>query len=260
MKCKNCSANLRTDFKYCPGCGAKVVLKRITFKGLFSDFFERLLNIENNFFKTIGHLTVWPEKVITSYVEGTRRKYLNPVNYLTVSLALSGIVLYCLRRFALDKINFDFMGQGVNAEGTMKVMNIVMEYNNFIFLLYIPIVAFAGFLTLNQRSYNIPEYIVTGTYILAHTSVLTFPITMIVILVFPEKYMAYSVLSLLIMLGYSLFVLLRIHSYTIAMTILRTILYSAIFLIGYMGLSIAINLVLLLTGQLDFKELLPPGA
>ena len=101
MNCKNCGSNLRTDFKYCPNCGAKVVLKRITFKGLFMDIFERLLNLENNFFKTIGHLTVWPEKVVAGYIDGTRRKYLNPLNYLTISLFLSGIILYCIRKFAL---------------------------------------------------------------------------------------------------------------------------------------------------------------
>ncbi|MCX2720567.1 DUF3667 domain-containing protein [Lentiprolixibacter aurantiacus] len=260
MKCKNCNANLRTDFKYCPGCGAKVVLKRITFKGLFSDFFERLLNLENNFFKTIGHLTVWPEKVITSYVDGTRRKYLNPINYLTISLALSGILLFFLRRFALDKINFDVFGMDVSTSGSMKVMNIVMEYNNFIFLLYIPIIALAGYITLNQRSYNLPEYIVTGTYILSHTSLLTFPISMIIILGFPESYMAYSIFSLLIMLSYTLYVLLRIHRYSITITLLRGFLFCALYLIGYFGLSIGINLILLLTGQLQFKDFLPPEA
>ncbi|MDX1315704.1 MAG: DUF3667 domain-containing protein [Eudoraea sp.] len=235
-------------------------MKRITFKGLFSDFFERLLNIENNFFKTIGHLTVWPEKVIAGYIEGTRRKYLNPVNYLTVALALSGVVLFCLRRFALDKINFDVFGLDVSTRGSMKVMNIVMEYNNFIFLLYIPITALSGYLTLNQRSFNIPEYIVTGTYTLAHTSVLTFPLTLIIIFGFPESYMAYSIFSLLIMLGYALYVLLRIHRYSIAMTILRTFLFCILFLVGYFGLSIGINLILLLTGQIQIQDMLPPEA
>ena len=140
----------------------------------------------------------------------------------------------------------------------MKVMNLVLEYNNFIFFLYIPIIALAGYLTFNSKSYNIPEYIVTGTYILAHTSVITFPISLIVIIGFPESYMLYSLFSLLIMLGYTLFALIRIHRYSIGMTILRVVLFTSLYLIGYMGLSIAINLLLLLTGQLEFKDLLPP--
>ena len=258
MKCKNCSANLRTDFKYCSNCGAKIVLKRISFKGLFADIFERFLNLENNFFKTIGHLTVWPEKVIQGYIDGTRRKYLNPLNYFTITLFLAGIITYSIRRYALDKLNFDVFGMDISTRGSMKVMNLVLEYNNFIFFLYIPIIALAGYLTFNSKSYNIPEYIVTGTYILAHTSVITFPISLIVIIGFPESYMLYSLFSLLIMLGYTLFALIRIHRYSIGMTILRVVLFTSLYLIGYMGLSIAINLLLLLTGQLEFKDLLPP--
>jgi len=260
MTCKNCKANLRTDFKYCPVCGAKIVVKRITFGGLFTDIFERILNLENNFFRTIGHLTVWPEKVITGYVDGTRRKYLNPINYLTLSLALSGVLFYFMKKFALDKMDFDVLGVGVNQEGSAKLMEASMEYSNFVFILYIPVIALAGFLSLNKRNFNIPEYIVTATYVLAHYSILTFPISLLMILMNPEGYLTFSIIFLAVMLGYILFVLIRTHRYSAGANILRGVLFVMLYLVGYLVISMVMPILLLITGEITMQDLLPPPA
>ncbi|MCE2612807.1 DUF3667 domain-containing protein [Flavobacteriaceae bacterium D16] len=260
MKCKNCQDILRTDFSYCPSCGAKVVERRLTFKGLFNDIVERIFNLENNVFKTIGHMTLWPERVINSYVDGTRRKYLNPLNYLTLSIALSGVLFYFMKKFALDNMDFDVFGMGVNQEGQAKLMEAIMEYSSFIFILYIPIIALAGILSFNKREYNIPEYIVAATYSLSHFSVLTFPVSLLVILVIPESYMSFSLFYLFLMVAYFLFTLIRIHKYSFGMTIVRIFLFCILFFIGYMALSIAMPFLLILTGDLTLQDLLPPKA
>ncbi|MBT8320823.1 MAG: hypothetical protein KJO90_04050, partial [Eudoraea sp.] len=145
-----------------------------------------------------------------------------------------------------------------NAETSKKIMEVVMEYNSFIFLLYIPILALAGFLSFNKRGFNIPEYIVTSTYALSHLMVMTFPLSLLVIFLSPENYMTYSMVSIVLMIGYPLFVLIRIHRYGIGMAIVRAILFIFLFLIGYLGISIALNLVLLLTGQLTLEDFAPP--
>ena len=258
MKCKNCGANLRTDFSYCPSCGAKVVLKRITFKGLFADIFERILNLENNFFRTIGHLTLWPEKVISSYIDGTRRKYLNPINYLTLTLALSGVLFYFMKRFALGEMDFDVFGMGVNQEGTAKLMEATMEYVNFIFILYIPVIALAGYLSFNIRNYNIPEYVVSATYILSHYSILTFPVSLLVMIISPEDYMKFSLYYMVVMIGYILFALIRTHRYSLGMILVRSFLFITLFFIGYFAVSLVMPFVFILTGDITLQDLLPP--
>lgn len=258
MKCKNCKANLRTDFKYCPVCGAKIVFKRITFKGLFADIFERILNLENNFFRTIGHLTVWPEKVITGYIDGTRRRYLNPINYLTLALALSGVLFYFMKKTALDQMDFDVLGMGVNQEGSAKLMEATMEYSNFVFILYIPVIALAGYLSLNKRNYNVPEYIVTATYVLAHYSVLMFPVSLLILLFNPEGYLTFSFIFIGVMVAYILFALIRTHRFSPGVNIARGIFFVFLFIFGYFGVSIVMPLFFLLTGDITIQDLLPP--
>lgn len=119
MNCKNCNAAMRTDFVYCPGCGAKVVRQRLTFKGLFTDIMERFFNLENSFYRTLKDMSVRPEEVVLKYVEGTRRRYMTLMNYLGVSLAVSGVLMLAMRHFALDKINFDIFEQGMNTQASL---------------------------------------------------------------------------------------------------------------------------------------------
>ncbi|MBT8223181.1 MAG: DUF3667 domain-containing protein, partial [Eudoraea sp.] len=198
------------------------------------------------------------EKVITGYIDGTRRKYLNPINYLTLSLALSGVLFYFMKRTALDKMDFDVLGLGVNQEGTAKLMEATMEYSNFVFILYIPVIAISGWLSLNKRSYNIPEYIVTATYVLAHYSILIFPISLFMILYNPEGYLNFSLIFIAVMLGYILFALIRTHRYSAGMNIVRSMLFVILFIVGYLGVSVLLPVFLILTGQINPQDLIPP--
>ena len=95
MQCKNCGNQLRTDYSYCPNCGAKVIRNRITVKNLWFDIVDRYFNLDNTFLKTFLHLFTKPQIVIEGYINGIRRKYLNPISYLGISLTLSGF-LVCL--------------------------------------------------------------------------------------------------------------------------------------------------------------------
>lgn len=249
---------LRTDFKYCPSCGAKVVERRLTFKGLFNDVVERIFNLENNVFKTIGHMTVWPERVITSYVDGTRRKYLNPLNYLTLTIALSGVLFFIMKRVSIAKIDFDVFGMGVNQEGNAKLMEASLEYNTFMFLLYIPVIALAGFLSFNKRNFNIPEYLVTATYSLSHYSILSFLPSLFILLYNPQGYLTFSFVFIFVMMGYILFTLIRTHRYSVGMTLIRSILFITLFIFGFLAVSMVMPFFLLLTGDITLQDLVPP--
>ncbi len=94
MTCKNCDARLRTDYLYCPACGAKVIRNRITIKNLWTDFLERYFNLDNTFIRTLVHLTTKPEVVIEGYLQGIRRKYLNPISYMGIAITLSGLIVF----------------------------------------------------------------------------------------------------------------------------------------------------------------------
>ena len=242
---------------FCPGCGAKVVKKRLTFKGLFADIAERVFNLENSFYRTLRDMTLRPEKVILKYVEGTRRRYMAPMNYLGLALALSGIAILAMRKFALDKLDLNFFDAGIKPETGDKLMNAVMEYNSIIFIMYIPVMAFAGWLTFNKRGHNIPEYTVTSIYVLSHISLLSFLPNLIITIGIPQFYMTYSFVFLGIMILYAIFVMVRTHQYKGIAILGRGLLFTIFFLVGYVGVSVLLDIVLILTGILDWKDFVP---
>jgi hypothetical protein len=150
------------------------------------------------------------------------------------------------------------MGTGATA-ATRKVFDAILEYNSFIFLLYIPVIALAAILSFNQREYNLPEHLVSATYSLAHYSLLTFPFSVAILLLDPEHYMGYSFAMLAFMFLYALFALLRVHRYGPGKAIVRSLRFLVLLFIGYMGISIAINVVLFLLGVVSFEDFLPAG-
>jgi len=260
MNCKNCNFSLRTDYSFCPACGAKVIHERITFKGLVHDFMERYFNIDNTFFRTITHLYTKPEVVIHGYLNGIRRKYLNPAALIAIALSLSGVVLFIMKEFAWDSIDFSaFSTSSSNAETNRKMVGANMEYSSFIFLAYIPIIALAGYLSLNGRALSFVEHIITAIYILANYSITSFFISVPAMLLVPEHYMTVSLFSLFFMMTYSLYVYWRMNDiYSPGIKMARSLIYMAIYIIGFFGTSILTLIINLLTGVIDPQDLLPP--
>jgi hypothetical protein len=257
MTCKNCQGTLRTDFLYCPGCGAKAQVKRLTFKNLFSDVLERFFDLDNTFYRTLNKMTLRPEEVIGSYIEGVRRRYLNPMSYLGIALGVSGFLYFLMQRVAWDALSFDFMEAGNSNAASQKIVDASMEFSNFFFLILIPITALCGYLSFNRRDYNLPEHLVTAIYSLAHLAIITFPLSVVILLIIPEKYMGYAFLNVLLMLGFILFVLIRLHRYSTGITLIRMAVFTFFFLLGYLGLGILVNLIMLLTGVVTPEDFLP---
>ena len=253
MECKNCGTPQRTDFNYCPNCGAKVIRNRLTIKNLFYDVTERYFNLDNTFIKTFVHLFTNPQWVLESYISGVRRKYLNPISYLGIALTLSGLSLFLLRKFAFEKIDFGSMGSTLNPEVAKKIMTFSLDFSSFFFLLYIPVLAVSGWILFNKNKYNFTEFVIVALYTLAHFSIISFFISVLLIFAFPEGYLSLSYYMILLMALYSAYVLNKLNG----RSIIKSVLYLLFFGIGFLGIGILINLVLLLTGVVSFEDFLP---
>jgi uncharacterized membrane protein YvbJ len=82
MSCKNCGLALIEETNFCTACGAKVIRNRLTIKNLLEHAVEEFLSIDNKFLITITHLFTRPEVVIDGYINGLRKKYMNPISFL----------------------------------------------------------------------------------------------------------------------------------------------------------------------------------
>lgn len=262
MTCKNCGNSLRTDFMFCPSCGAKTDAGRITFKKLFADVKERFFDLDNTFFRTIKTMTFRPEEVVGLYMDGVRRRFMNPMSYLGVALGLSGILFFIMQKIGVGQVmDLEFLGSQSDIPANEKLLDIVLEYQTFIFLMYLPVIAFAGILSFNSRRYNLPEHFVSAIYTLAHISIITFPVSLVIMLFAPSAYMVYAFFNIILWLLFSAFVLIRLHPYgNMGIVLIRTLIFLVLWTIGYFAVSIGIHVLLLLFGVVELSDYLPPQA
>ena len=72
MNCKNCGENIVGN--YCYNCGLKVI-DRIDNNHIFTQFFDKIWNINNGFFGTLKTLIVNPKMVVSEYLRGNIIRY-----------------------------------------------------------------------------------------------------------------------------------------------------------------------------------------
>ncbi|MBT3825898.1 MAG: DUF3667 domain-containing protein [Candidatus Marinimicrobia bacterium] len=84
-QCLNCGSSISAQF--CPECGQKNKDYRLTFKDLFSDFLEELLDVDSRVLRSLRLLFTSPGFLTSEYVKGRRVSYLPPVRlYLVASV------------------------------------------------------------------------------------------------------------------------------------------------------------------------------
>ena len=260
MTCKNCDTNLRTDFQYCPGCGAKLQPKRITFKRLLGDLADRVFSLDNSFTRTFLTLFTRPENVIESYISGVRKKFMNPLSYMGVALTLSGLTVFLIQKFFADKIDLTGFSTVGETEFSRSYQEFIYDFSSLLFILYIPVMALPAYLVFNKVRYNLAEHFVVFTYILAQYSLVSFPLSLVLLLTTPENYMFFSLPLLLLTLFYSLFAMQRLNHYKLPALIGRSLIYNMLMLIFLFALSIGTVLLMLVTGIFELKDLVPPKA
>ena len=155
MDCKNCSFPLDDSNEYCGFCGAKVIRNRLTIRNLLAHFSEQFLNYDNKFLQTFIHLFIKPEIVIQSYIDGTRKKYVNVISYFAIAITVSGLYIFILNKFFPECLELpDFM-PSEQQEFQNKGMTFMQEYQSLLMMLYIPLYAIMAKMVF--IGFNFPE-------------------------------------------------------------------------------------------------------
>lgn len=115
MNCKNCHTELLQEDDYCRKCGGKVIRNRLSFKNLFEHLSETFFNYDNKLLRTFVQLIKNPEDVIVGYIDGVRKKYINPISFFGLSLTLSGLSIFILKKFYIEHLDFSNLFEGVKA-------------------------------------------------------------------------------------------------------------------------------------------------
>ncbi|NNE33066.1 MAG: DUF3667 domain-containing protein [Winogradskyella sp.] len=255
MNCRNCNTSLNEIDDYCRSCGGKIIRKRLTIRNLFEHFSETFFNYDNKLLRTFTMLFKQPEDVIVGYIDGTRRKYINPISFFGLALTLSGMSLFIMRNFHMEHLDMSTFFEGFNVPDKLmhESTNNSLEYSSLIYSLFVPIFAFISWVTFLERKYNFTEHIIIYLYSMSLMSVLMVICTQIILITIPKFYIWFSFLSFLLMLIYHSYILKRIFKLSPSQLILKSIFAVILFVMSYIGIVIIGALLMLMSGSINFE-------
>jgi hypothetical protein len=166
--CLNCGTKVHDQF--CPHCGQKKTVKKLTWYSLAEEIFHFVSHIERGFLNTSFQLLVKPGRVVKEYLLGKRKKYYKPVSLYLIWAGIRLLTFELVSR-VYDYQNFRTPNFWAGSrEGGIYVV----QHNQVFGLLLVPIVALFAWLITSRTKMNYVETLVTSVYINAVVEMLIF--------------------------------------------------------------------------------------
>lgn len=272
MNCKNCQDPLEENAHFCDNCGAKVILNRITFKNLLLEFFVANFGVDSRFFLTLRKMATHPEDVLTEYIQGVRRRYVNPFAFLAVGAGLSLIIF---NYFADDFITIQSNVNQVQIEELKKaaetdinnveslsekeiqklkikkktaqvqldfmdgMWDFMLRYFNLLTFVFLLIYAVLSKWTF-RKPHNFGEHIVINGYIYGFTTYITLIAFFLAILIHPTIYVATIFVSII----YYMYAFGRFYKLSFGRNVLKLLR----FLLGLLIVILIFGLITVVAG------------
>lgn len=241
MECKNCSFELTEEDNFCKECGAKVIHNRLTFRNLWAYFSEQFLNYDNKLLQTYVHLFKKPEKVAGGFVDGIRKRYVNPFSYFALGLTLVGIQFFVMRKYFPEATDLSSLVPKNTPQSEMDI-SWSFDYYSLLALINIPFYALiARIVFMKLKRFNYTEHLVIMTYLSAQYAITNFPILLTTTIFGLNYYIAGNVMNLFFMI-YVAYCYKRLYPLSTEGIILRSLFFIGI-LVLLLILSAVIQLI-----------------
>ena len=237
MECKNCLNQLASNQKFCPECGGKVVVQRITFKTIFEEFLDKFFNIDNKFYQTFLTLLKQPQEVISGYLEGKRVRYFNPVLYFY--LVQKGFIDYGQLMNA-SAASYD---NEMQKELALKINSYIVEYSNAFAVLFIPLyVFFTKVLFSKYKDYNWAEHFIINIYLYSEAAIIS-TVVLLLSAFNTEIIVVINMLMFFFQLAYFTYSLQKIFGLSIKAMLLR-VLFFVLLIASFFLLILIVGIVI----------------
>ncbi|MBF8148353.1 DUF3667 domain-containing protein [Winogradskyella sp. F6397] len=254
MRCKNCDNSLKDTQKFCDECGAKIINNRLQPKIIAQQVNEQFISIDNKFFRTFFDLFKQPESVIIGYINGTRKKYIDVLQYFAISLTLAGIQVFLITTFFKDAL--DFTPGFINPEKDINPLpgfnsDLFTKYQGLIYILGVPVSALATwlvYLILGDRRFNFTEHLVLNLYYSAQIIIIT-AVLSILFLVTGMNYLIVSSLLGLPTFIYLAYVLKKVFNEDFWSTFAKFLMVMFVYVVIYFIAIMLLFLILYLSGN-----------
>lgn len=166
--CLNCGK--RFEGKFCPNCGQKAEVERLTATVLLKETLHFFLHFEKGFLHTAWNFIAQPGKASIDFLKGKRKQFQKPVSYI---LILTGIYIL-LHNFIINHYNYHYnlFQKSITNLDFQEQSNILLRTHFTPFILIIILLsAVIIYPILGRRKFNFVEILTLclyggGTYFL----------------------------------------------------------------------------------------------
>lgn len=186
MKCLNCQTEYAGSF--CPECGQKAGVGRLTLPGILAQFFQSLTNADRGLLFNWKQLTLAPRRTVSDYLAGKRAGVFPPAQYLLLAISLYLLLDHYFRNsIAID------LGADIH---NLETYQFGYAYGKFLrsnikFFWILNVLFFALPSRLFFPRYNLAEHLTVQSFVLAQAvfaGCLFFPVYHLAILFNPFIY------------------------------------------------------------------------
>jgi len=224
---------------------------------MLSNVSQDIFGWDNKFFLTIRKLIIAPQEILGEYLNGTRKKYTNPITFFAIGMAFSIFVFntfdeaYMKMSLETSKAQNEWFSENIGGqynsikyqqeslELNEKLQKGFLKYFNLISLLLLPLYAFIAFLVY-RKPYNYAEHLTVTTFIQGFSFFVSSILFLIAINTSPYLY-SVSVLFLMFFYCYAYG---KLYQLTVGQSILKFIIFLVILfavVLIFFGAAIAIG-------------------
>ena len=156
--CLNCGIALVGA--YCHTCGQHTARERLSIRRLIKDFVQKIFKLDSAFSRTLVGLLKHPATVCIDYIQGRRKRYINPLVLLTVVVALELLI-------------YKVLGGTVVAQDEETLFPLLDDYPLQAILLALGPMALVWRGLFRASGYNLAENYVFSLYLFALTELLS---------------------------------------------------------------------------------------
>lgn len=167
MKCISCKSD--HEFAYCPFCGEKAGVKKITFSSIAADSFSSFTAMDKGFLFNFKMLIIKPKTLVNDYLGGKRKGIFNPVSFLILSVSLYLILEGLLEPPKITrqgpKLPEAYLGQVAVTGGYY-----LHQYFKYFWVIAILLLSFSTRLLFGK--YNFTEHLAINAFILGQATII----------------------------------------------------------------------------------------
>jgi len=252
MNCKNCDTLLSEKDKFCPNCGAKVVKVRLTFKRLLKELTTNVFSWDNRYFITLKTLIMKPELILSSYINGVRKKFTNPLSYLAICAAIGALMLNILKEPYLELVEgqtFSLMETIASAvgdpeeiydednpfsdptseeqmEGQHKVNLFMLQHFYLMSFLFLPFYTLISKIVY-RKPYNFTEHLVFNAYLQGTLIVLNILLIVFSMLLLPSLFWWFYPMSMI----FYIYAFTRFYRHNFGQVLLKILKFIGVLLL-----------------------------